>query len=153
MRRRRVLILALSAFGFITICISALVAADIFPEASSQTLALQDRTPAAELSAAIESQRQAAAELTRSASFDQKFQKLSDRAQKKGTVPVVVRVRAAFQPEGRLLNAAQRLAQRSLIKESQDQLLAGLKYVPSSLKRFKYVPYLAIVVRIATVAS
>jgi subtilisin len=134
--------------GFIAICIMLIATSDIFPVVMSRTLdkALQEQVSAADLSAAIEDQRQAATLLTRGASFDQKFQKLSERAQKKGTVPVVVRVRAAFQPEGKLLNAAQRLAQRSLIKESQDQLLAGLNYVPSSLKRFKYVPYIAVVV-------
>jgi hypothetical protein len=44
----------------------------------------------AELLAAIEAQKQAAARLTRSASFDQRFRKLSEQARKKGTVPVIV---------------------------------------------------------------
>lgn len=152
MRRQHISILTTSALVLIAVCIIVTVTWDIFPGAKSQALsqtpaeAAQEQVSAAQLAAAIAEQRLAAALPTRSAAFDQKLQKLSDRAQKKGTVPVVVRVRAAFQPEGRLLNAAQRLAQRSLIKESQDQLLAGLKYVPSSLKRFKYVPYLAVVV-------
>jgi len=40
-------------------------------------------------------------------------------------------------------NAAEALAQRSVIKEAQGQLLAGVRYVPSSLKRYDYVPYIA----------
>ncbi len=56
---------------------------------------------------------------------------------------MIVRVRAAFRPEGQILNPAERLAQRKVIEEAQDQLLAGLRYVPSSLKRYEYVPYIA----------
>ena len=144
MRKQHIPILTASALGFIAICIIVIGAWDIFPGARSQTLATQEQMSPAELSAAIEAQRQAAAKLTRSASFDQRFRKLSDRAQKKGTVPVIVRVRAAFRPEGQILNPAERLAQRKVIEEAQDQLLAGLRYVPSSLKRYEYVPYIAV---------
>jgi subtilisin len=148
MRRQHLPILTVSAFGLIAISIILTGAWEILPGALSQTPAnaAQEQVSAAELAAAIAEQRLAAAQLTRSDSFYQRFLQLSGRAQRKGTVPVIVRVRAAFQPEGQILNAAQRLAQRSLIKEAQDQLLAELKYLPSSLKRFKYVPYLAAVI-------
>ena len=53
-------------------------------------------------------------------------------------------MRAAFRPEGQILNPAEQLAQRKVIDEAQDQLLAGLRYVPSSLKRYEYVPYVAV---------
>ena len=59
----------------------------------------------AELSAAIEAQREASAKLTRSATFDQRLQKLREKAQKKGTVSVIVKIRAAFRPEGQMSNA------------------------------------------------
>jgi hypothetical protein len=68
---------------------------------------------------------------------------LSDKAKKKGTVSVIVKVRAAFQPEGQIMNAAQRLAQRKVIGEAQDQMLSWLRYVPSTLKRYEYLPYIA----------
>jgi hypothetical protein len=124
MRRRRIPILTASTIGLLANCIIVIGTWNLFPEAGSQTLnnAPQDRVSAEELSAAIEAQRQVSANLTRSASFDQRLRKLSDMAQKKGTVPVIVKVRAAFRPEGRILSAAERLAQRSVIKEAQDQI-------------------------------
>jgi subtilisin len=143
--RRQHIPITTAAFSLIAVCIIVIGTWNLFPEASSQTLnnAPQERVSAEELSAAIEAQRQAAANLTRSASFDQRLRKLSDMAQKKGTVPVIVRVRAAFRPEGQMSNAAEALAQRAVIKEAQDQLLSGLRYVPSSLKKYDYVPYIA----------
>src|SRR6266511_2861716 len=132
-----------SAFGFIVTCIVVIGAWDIFTEARSQTPAPQGQMSPAELSAAIEAQREASAKLTRSASFDQRFRKLSERAKKKGTVSVIVKVRAAFRPEGQISNAAEALAQRKVIEEAQDQMLSWLRYVPSTLKRYEYLPYIA----------
>jgi subtilisin len=134
-----------SAFCLIAVFIIVIGTWDLFPEARSQTLdkTPQERVSADELSAAIEAQRLAAANLTRSASFDQRLSKLRDIAQKNGTVSVIVRVRAPFRPEGQILNAAERLAQRAVIKETQDRLLTWLRYVPSTLKRDDYLPYIA----------
>jgi subtilisin len=134
-----------SVFGLIAVFIIALATWNLFPDAKSQTLdnAPQERVSAEELSAAIESQRQASAKLIRSASFNQRFRKLSDVAQKKGTVPVIVRVRAAYRPEGQISNAAEALAQRAVIKEAQDRLIAGLRYAPSSVKTTANLPYVA----------
>src|SRR5262252_3859260 len=133
-----------SAFGFIAICIVVIGAWDIFTEARSQTPAPQRQMSPVELSAAIEAQREASARLTRSATFDQRFRKLSERAQKKGTVSVIVRVRAAFRPEGQITSVAEVLAQRKVIEEAQDQMLSWLRYAPSSLKRYDDVPYVAV---------
>ncbi len=155
MRRQHLPILTVSAFGLIAISIILAGAWEILPGALSQTPAnsAQEQVSPAELAGAVAEQRLAAALLTRSASFDERFNKLSERALRKGTVPLIVRVRAAFQPEGQLLNAAQRLAQRSVIQEAQERLLAELRYVPSSLKRYKYIPYLAAVVDTAGLAQ
>ena len=106
MRKQHIPTLTTSAVGFIASYIIVIGAWGIFPGASSQTLAIQEQMSPAELSAAIDAQRQAAANLTRSASFDQRFRKLSDRARKSGTVPVIVRLRAAFRPEDQILNVA-----------------------------------------------
>jgi subtilisin len=145
MPKQRIPMWTASAFGLTTICVCVLLAWNIFPEALSQTLSntAQDQVSAEELSAAIDVQRQAAARLTRSASFDESIRKLSEKAQKNDTVPVIVKVRAAFQPEGLLLDAADLLAQRSLIAEAQDRLLAEMSYVPSSLKKSTFLPYVA----------
>ncbi len=155
MRRQHLPILTVSAFGLIAISIILAGAWEILPGALSQTPAnaTQEQVSPAELAGAVAEQRLAAALLTRSASFDERFNKLSERALRKGTVPLILRVRAAFQPEGQLLNAAQRLAQRSVIQEAQERLLAELRYVPSSLKRYKYIPYLAAVVDTAGLAQ
>jgi hypothetical protein len=50
-----------SAFGFIAICIVVIGAWDIFTEARTQTPAPQEQMSPAELSAAIEAQREASA--------------------------------------------------------------------------------------------
>src|SRR5215510_3476229 len=131
------------AFGFIAICIVVIGAWDIFTEARSKTPASQKQMSPAELSAAIEAQREASAKLTRSATFDQRLQKLREKAQKKGSVSVIVKVRAAFRPEGKISSAAEVLAQRAVIEEAQDQMLSWLRYVPSTLKRYEYLPYIA----------
>jgi hypothetical protein len=110
----------------------------------SKTIAPQERISPAELLAAIEAQKQAAAKLTRSASFDQRLQKLSEKARKKGTVSVIVKVRAAFRPEGQMSSAVEALAQRKVIAEAQDQMLSWLRYVPSTLKRYESLPYIAV---------
>src|SRR5262245_54734640 len=131
-----------SVFAFIAICIVVIGAWDIFTEARSQTPAPQGQMSPAELSAAIEAQREASAKLTRSATFDQRFRKLSEKAQKKGTVSVIVKAPAAFRPEGQISSAAEVLAQRKVIEEAQGQMLSWLRYVPSTLKRYKYIPYI-----------
>jgi hypothetical protein len=62
-----------SVFGLIAVFVIVIAACNLFPGTGSQTLdnAPQERGSAEELSAAIEAQRQIAANLTRSASFDQ----------------------------------------------------------------------------------
>jgi subtilisin len=143
-KKQHIPTLTTSALGFIAICVIVAGVWDMFPVARSQTTAPQEQAPAVGLSAAVEAQRKAAAKLTRSASFDERYRKLSDKARKKATVPVIVRVRAPFQPDGQMMSAAERLAQRKVIEEAQDRLLAGLSYVPSSLKRYEDIPYVAV---------
>jgi subtilisin len=140
-----------SILGLTITCIFVIGAWNVFPKAKSQTLnsAIQEKVSSDELAAAIEVQKQSSAKLARSASFNQRFQQLVDKAQKKGTVQVIIRVRAAFRPEGQLSNAAEVLAQRSVITEAQDQMLSWLRYVPSTLKRNKYIPFIAASVDVA----
>jgi len=81
-RRQRILILTASALCFIAICIAVIGAWDLFTEARSQTPAPQEQMFPAELSAAVEAQRQSYAKQTRSATFDQRLQKLSEKTQR-----------------------------------------------------------------------
>jgi hypothetical protein len=64
-----------AVFGLIAVFVIMIAAWNLFPEARSQTLdnAPQVIVSPEELSAAIEAQRQIATNLTRSASFDQRF--------------------------------------------------------------------------------
>src|SRR5215831_16375440 len=122
-----------SAFGFIAICIFVIGAWDIFTEARSQTPAPQGQMSPAELSAAIEAQREASAKLTRSELFDQRFQELSAMLQQTGTVAVIVQLQVAFRPEGEI-RQAERLAQRAAIRQTQDELLNELSGLAASVK-------------------
>jgi len=70
------------------------------------TAASQDKPTASEVAAAIEEQKQEAANMARSELADRKFQELKAKARLNGTAPVIVKLRVAFQPEGELLNAA-----------------------------------------------
>src|SRR5215470_15906164 len=133
-----------SALIFIAICTIVIGAWDVFPGARSQALGPQEQVSAAELSAAIEAQREASAKLTRSASFDQSIQELIEIARKKGTVSVMVQVRAAFRPEGQISSAAETLAQRQVIGEAQDQMLSWLRYIPDSAKKYDHLPYISV---------
>jgi hypothetical protein len=88
-RRQGILILTASALGLIAICIAVIGAWDIFTEASSKNPAPPEQMSPAELLVAIGAQRQAYVKLTRSATFDQRLQKLSEKTQRKGTVAVI----------------------------------------------------------------
>jgi len=144
MRKQHIPSLTASAIVFLAICTIAIGAWDVFPGAKSQAISTQGQVSAAELSAAIDAQREASAKLTRSASFDQRLQKLIEQAQKKGTVSVTVKVRAAFRPEGLMSSAAEVLAQRKVIEEAQDQMLSWLRYAPSTLTRYDSLPYIVV---------
>jgi len=116
--------------------------------------ASQDKPTAAEVAAAIEEQKQEAANMARSALAEQKFQELTAKANLDGTVAVIVQLRVAFRPEGDLLNAAKVQAQRDVIHQTQDLLMKELTgYDPASLKRFEYTPYVAVKVNAAGLES
>jgi PA14 domain len=104
MQKQHIPILKVSVLGLIAVFIVVLATWNLFPEAKSQTLdnTSQEKVSAEELSAAVELQRQASANLTSSASFNQRFQQLSDIARKNGTVTAPVRARAAFRSEGQI---------------------------------------------------
>jgi subtilisin family serine protease len=66
------------------------------------------------------------------------------KARANGTVPVIVGLRVAFQPEGRLADAASVQNQRAAIRVAQDALLTQMAaYHPQSVKKFDYIPFMA----------
>src|SRR5262245_22076010 len=139
---RKLLIPLLLTLSF---CLPALFI-DLIPTWNPHSIAAsQDKTTAAEVAAAIEEQKQEAANMARSQLADQKFQELNAKARLNGTAPVIVKLRVAFRPEGELLNTARVQAQRAVINQTQDLLMNELTgYEPASLKRFEYGPYLAV---------
>ena len=113
------------------------------PGASSQGQG-QDEPSAAQIAAALDAQKQAAALLTRSESVKQRFQELSAKLQRARAVPVIVQLRVAWRPEGAMEQAAERLAQRTAIMQSQDELLNSVDlHNTSSIKRFETLPFVA----------
>jgi subtilisin len=111
------------------------------PGVSSQG---KDEVTAAQLAAALEAQKQAAALMTRDESVQQRFQDLSAKLQRAKAVRVIVRLRVAWRPEGAMRQAAELLAQRAAIRQAQDELLNSVHlHNPRSIKRFKYLPNLA----------
>jgi hypothetical protein len=112
--------------------------------------ASHDKPIAAEVAAAIEVQKQEAANMARSALAEQKFEELNAKTQSGGMAPVIVKLRVVFRAEGELLNAASIQAQRAVIAQVQDSLMKEpTGYDPASLKRYESVPYLAVKVNAA----
>jgi subtilisin len=134
----------------LSICLSVLLI-ELIPVWDPHSIAAsQDKPTASEVAAAIEEQRQEAANMTRSQLADQKFQELNAKAQTDGTASVIVKLRVAFRPEGDLLSVAQVQAQRAVINQTQDLLIKELTgYDPASLKRFELVPFIAVKVNAA----
>lgn len=74
----------------------------------------------------------------------ERFGQLLARARSAGSVAVIVRLCVEFRPEGELEEAAVR-RQRAAIARAQHALLAELsRHRVSSVKRFAYVPYIAL---------
>jgi hypothetical protein len=68
-------------------------------------------------------------------------------ARQHGSVNIIVMLATTFRAEGELAAAQDVLGQRLAIARGQDQLLAALSgHRISSIKRFKYVPYVAMAV-------
>ena len=153
MRRQRISILMTSAVGLVGVCMFLIGDLGMFPNVRSQTLSNwpQEKAPAGELAAAVEAQKQADAKLTRGESAERRFQEMGARLQlTAGTTPVIVRLAVAFRPEGEIQQEAERLAQRADIRQKQDQLLSSVfGGIPVSLKRFVYVPFIAVPVNSA----
>lgn len=88
------------------------------------------------------------ARLKRNPLADRRFDELGLKARQLGQLPVIVRLRATFEPEGQLRRATEIEVQRSLIERARKALLSEVSNVPghdpSSVKEFRYVPYVAL---------
>jgi subtilisin len=136
------------------LCLLALLfgLGSIHPAASSHG---KGGVTAPRFAAALEARKQANAKLTRSESAERRFQELSAKLQQTvaGTTLVIIQLNVAFTPEGELQEAG-RLAQRAAIRQAQDNVLNSVfGGVPDSLKRYKYVPYMAVSVNAGELAA
>jgi subtilisin family serine protease len=117
----------------------------------------QDQDPGrqrAELVAEIAARREEAARLGRPTEAADHFRQLEGRVREEGLLPVIVRVRATFQPELTLQRAVEVEAQRALITEAQQDVVESLVgYDPVSIKRFQYIPYMVVWVNGTGLAS
>jgi subtilisin len=78
---------------------------------------------------------------------DQTVEDLRREVQQRGSVKIIVKLGTAFRAEGELSSAQDVSSQRAAIAQGQDQLLAALAgHRISNVKRFKYVPYMALTV-------
>lgn len=114
----------------------------------------QNTRPGNDQSALIALKQFESAQLRRSETVAGRFKAVADRVREQGAVPVIVRVRAVFEPEGNLRGLDQIEAQRFLIDRVRKSLLRELiGYDQDSVKEFKYLPYLALSVNSTGVAA
>lgn len=72
------------------------------------------------------------------------YSKLLFKAQAAGSVRVIVKLNMPFVPEGQLSTPQEAVDQQVQISMMQDQLCEALsKYSVKGIKRFKYIPYIA----------
>lgn len=107
-----------------------------------------------ELQGTILALQEQSARLARSESAARHFAQLTTEVQAKGTVPVMVRLRATFDPEREQQGGLQAQAQQFVIAQVREQVIQELSgYDPASIKPFAYVPYVAVRVNATGVAS
>ncbi len=83
----------------------------------------------------------------------QDYSNLFFKAQSQGSVRVIVKLKIPFTPEG-ALKEDEALKQRAKISETKDQLLKSLsKHKLKGIKKFKYIPYIAMEVDSAALSA
>ena len=100
--------------------------------------------PSDQLTTAIQLRRSLAARMQRQPDFQSRMQDLRLRTQSAVILPVIVRLRTGFIPEGELNSPIEAEAQRFLIQEAQQRLLSDVVgFDSASVKKYKYLPFLA----------
>ena len=93
---------------------------------------------------ALRLKRAEAMRVERSQSLAARVRVLSEKAQQTGLLPVIVRVRAGFVPEGELNSPIEAEAQRFLIQEAQFRLLGEMTgFDQLSIKKYSFLPFVA----------
>jgi subtilisin family serine protease len=117
-------------------------------------------TAGQDFAGSLEMKRTEAAKIERQPGLTERIRQLTRRAQEAReaqeteVLPVIVRIRAGFVPEGELSSPIEAEAQRFLIQEAQFRLLSQMTgYEPNSVKQFKYLPFVAMRVNIEGLES
>lgn len=125
-----------------------------YHSASATLPTQQENRSEAELAAAIARKQQESARLTRPESSDNHFDQLLTRADDSGLIPVIIRLKAAYRPEGEMNAQTEVRAQRAVIGNIRARVIEEISgYDTSSLKEFTYLPYLALKVNSTGLAS
>ena len=108
----------------------------------------QATTVPADLAAAIKELEQQAAKMKRTPEADQNFESVGVRIDETTSLPVLVRLRLPYRPEGELNGTVAVEAQREMIVRVRKLLLTGLTdvsgYDAQSVKEYTYIPFFAI---------
>lgn len=140
---RRVLLLGVAGMmlGAVTGWVEERVKAQIQGPPPIQNLGVQSD----DLETQLQMKELETAQLKRSPLADEHLRELGVKARQQGEVPVIIRLKAAYQPEGNLRRPLEIQAQRAMIQRARQSLLLEMNgYDPDSLKDFKYLPYLAV---------
>lgn len=121
---------------------------------SASIIPSQEPRTEAELAAAVARKQQESIQLVRTEAGEAHFAELRTRVDDAGLIPVIVRLRAAYRPEGELRDLLDIRAQRSVISNVRARVMDEISgYDASSIKDFEYVPYVALKVNATGLAS
>lgn len=89
--------------------------------------------------------QQESVQLKRSLQTEQRFGELAVKVRQRGALPVIVRLRVAFEAEGTIRRPERIRAQRQLIERTRKSLLEEATGIESgSVKEFRYLPVVAL---------
>ena len=135
-------------------------AAVIQPKTATRAKAYQNPTgqivqaDPSDLSAAVLLKQQESSKLERTRESEDHFRELKAKVGEAGIVPVIVRLRAAYQPESDLGSQVEVRAQRTVIGRARARLVDEMVgYDPGSMKDFDYLPFAAMRVNAAGIES
>ena len=113
-----------------------------------------DSRQTGDLSTAIRLKQQEAARLVRSEFADQQFREIAKKFVTRGSVRVIVRLKASFSQQAEMRGMLEARAQRQEITRVRDAVLANLNgYDPGTVRSMDFLPYLSVSVNAAGLES
>jgi hypothetical protein len=115
------------------------------PRASQALQTPQGTGGSTDLSSSLQRLEDEAAKMVRTAEADRHFAELAVRTDEEVKHPYLIRLRLPYQPEGTFKAPVEIEAQREMIVRVRQRLLDRLKgFDQTSIKSFKYIPYLGL---------